>query len=90
MKRPQDNPEGYERTSLVRKASALRGRLLIVHGTHDDNVHPQNTLHFVNELIRAGIQFEMMLYPGRKHSIRDDHARRHLYRKMLEFWKSNL
>ena len=90
MKRPQDNPEGYERTSLVRKASELRGRLLIVHGTHDDNVHPQNTLHFVNELIRAGIQFEMMLYPGRKHGIRDDHARRHLYRKMLDFWKSNL
>jgi len=90
MKRPQDNPEGYERTSIVRKAADLRGRLLIVHGTHDDNVHPQNTLHFVNELIRFGIQFEMMLYPGRKHSIRDDFARRHLYRKMLGFWKSHL
>lgn len=90
MKRPQDNPEGYERTSIVRKAPELRGRLLIVHGTHDDNVHPQNTLHFVNELIRAGIQFEMMLYPGRKHAIRDAPARRHLYNKMLGFWKNNL
>ena len=90
MKRPQDNPEGYERTSIVRKAPELRGSLLIVHGTHDDNVHPQNTLHFVNELIRAGIQFEMMLYPGRKHGIRDAPARRHLYRKMLAFWQSNL
>ncbi|MEE3052140.1 MAG: prolyl oligopeptidase family serine peptidase, partial [Planctomycetota bacterium] len=90
MKRPEDNPKGYERTSIVRKAPELQGSLLIVHGTHDDNVHPQNTLHFVNELIRAGIQFEMMLYPGRKHGIRDAPARRHLYNKMLDFWKSKL
>ncbi len=90
MKRPEDNPGGYERTSIVRKAPQLQGSLLIVHGTHDDNVHPQNTLHFVNELIGAGIQFEMMLYPGRKHGIRDAPARRHLYNKMLGFWKSKL
>ncbi len=46
MKRPQDNPEGYEYTSLVARAKDLHGRLLLVHGTYDDNVHPQNAFHF--------------------------------------------
>ncbi|MBN2364547.1 MAG: hypothetical protein EH225_00165 [Calditrichaeota bacterium] len=90
MKTPQDNPEGYRKTSLVRRAADLHGRLMIVHGTYDDNVHPQNTWAFVHELIRHNIQFDMMMYPMRKHSIRDDEARIHLYTCMLEFWKLNL
>ncbi len=90
MKRPQDNPEGYRHTSLVRRAGDLSGRLLIVHGTYDDNVHPQNTWAFVNELIKYNIQFDMVIYPMRKHSIGDTEARIHLYTRMLEFWKKNL
>lgn len=90
MKRPQDNPEGYEQTSLVAAAPNLHGRLLLIHGTYDDNVHIQNTWAFANELIKAGKLFDMMIYPMRKHSITDDAARQHLYRLMLEFWKTNL
>lgn len=90
MKRPQDNPEGYEKTSFVRTAKDLHGRLFLVHGTYDDNVHPQNSWAFINELVKADIMFDMMFYPMRKHGISDDPARIHLYHKMLEFWENNL
>ncbi len=90
MKRPQDNPEGYEKTSFVKSAKNLHGRLLLVHGTYDDNVHPQNSWAFIEELIQHNIQFDMMFYPMRKHGISDRPARRHLFTKMLEFWEKNL
>jgi len=87
---PDDNPEGYSATSSVLPAKNLKGRLLIVHGTYDDNVHPQNTEAFINELIKHNIQFELMIYPWRKHGISDPPARIHLYTLMLDFWKRNL
>jgi dipeptidyl-peptidase 4 len=90
MKTPQTNPEGYEQVSLVKTAKDLHGRLLLVFGSYDDNVHPQNSLHFVDELVRADKGVEMMVYPMRKHDIGDRPARQHLYKKMLEFWKANL
>ena len=72
MKRPQDNEEGYESTSRAKTAENLHGRLLLVHGTYDDNVHPQNSWAFSDGLIEAGITFDMMIYPMRKHGISDD------------------
>ena len=90
MKRPQDNPDGYVATSHAERAKELHGRLLLVHGTNDDNVHPQNAWRFADELIDAGITFDMMIYPMRKHGIRDDPAQKHLYATMMEFWKRNL
>ena len=87
---PQNNPEGYRDTSSVLAASNLTGKLLIVHGTYDDNVHPQNTYAFIDELIEHNMEFEMMLYPWRKHGIRDNPARVHLYSLMLDFWNRNL
>ncbi len=90
MKTPETNPEGYEQVSLVKTAKDLHGRLLLVHGTYDDNVHPQNTWHFVDELVKAGKPVDLMVYPMRKHDIGDRPARLHLYDKMLEFWKRYL
>ena len=90
MKTPADNPEGYEHTSLVRRAKDLHGRLMLVHGSGDDNVHPQHTWAVVNELIDAGKPFDLMIYPMRKHTIDDRPARIDLFKRMLEFWKRNL
>lgn len=90
MKRPEDNPEGYQKTSSVLHAKDLHGRLLMVHGTYDDNVHPQNSQAFLNELIKAGILVDVMIYPMRKHTLDDAPARIHLYKTMLDFWKRNL
>ena len=90
MKRPQDSPVEYEEHSLLNHAKDLHGRLLLVHGSYDDNVRLQNAWRFVDELITAGIPFDMMFYPMRKHGIGDPPARIHLYKKMVEFWNERL
>lgn len=90
MKRPQDNEEGYDTSSHAKRAGELQGRLLLVHGTYDDNVHPQNSWAFSDGLIEAGITFDMMIYPMRKHGISDDAAQLHVYKSMYEFWQRNL
>lgn len=64
--------------------------VLLIHGTYDDNVHPQNTQAFMDALIKSGKLFDLMIYPMRKHDIGDREATLHLYRTMLEFWKRNL
>jgi dipeptidyl-peptidase-4 len=87
---PQNNPDGYKETSSVLAAKNLKGRLLIVHGTYDDNVHPQNTEAFINELFKHNIQFEMMIYPWQKHGIGGMAQRIHLYTLQLGFWKRHL
>jgi dipeptidyl-peptidase-4 len=90
MKTPQENAAGYEKTNLNARAKNLHGRLLLVHGTGDDNVHPQNAWNFIDELIKANKHFDLMMYPMRKHGIGDAPARIHLYNQMIEFWKKNL
>jgi dipeptidyl-peptidase-4 len=87
MRTPEENRDGYEDVSLVPRAKDLHGRLLLVHGSADDNVHPQNSYLFANQLVEAEIPFDMMIYPMRKHDIADRAARRHLYSLMVEFWK---
>jgi len=89
MKRPQDNEDGYEATSHAKRAADIHGRLMLVHGTYDDNVHPQNSWSFADEMIEAGITLDMMIYPMRKHGIADDAAQLHVYKTMLEFWQRN-
>lgn len=90
MKTPQENAAGYDKTNVNNHAKNLHGRLLLVHGTYDDNVHPQNAWNFINELIRANKYFDLMIYPMRKHGIADPAARIHLYNGMVDFWKKNL
>jgi dipeptidyl-peptidase-4 len=90
VKRPQDNPEVYESTSLVKHAGDLSGHVLLIFGTYDDNVHPQNEYAFMNELIEKDKPFEVMVYPLRKHGISDTAARIHLAKTMQRFWKQNL
>ncbi len=85
---PEQNPDGYRVSAPAEFAGDLHGRLLLVHGTFDDNVHPQNLWRFAHELITAKIPFDMMIYPMQKHGIRAD--REHLHAKMLDFWKKNL
>ncbi len=90
MKLPSTNGDSYDRISLVKHAGDLSGHLLIVYGTYDDNVHPQNEQAFTNELIAHNILFETMVYPMRKHGISDRPATIHLFRTMRAFWQKNL
>ena len=87
---PQLNSEGYAENSALLNAADLQGNLLIIHGTADDNVHAQNTYEFVEELVQADIQFEMMLYTNRNHSIYGENTRYHLFRKISDFIFNNL
>ena len=66
---PQENAEGYRNGSPITFADGLTGRLLLVHGSGDDNVHYQGTERLVNRLVRLGKPFELMVYPNRTHSI---------------------
>src|SRR4051812_17632485 len=66
---PQDNPEDYKQGSPITFAEGLKGDLLVVHGTGDDNVHYQGTERLINKLIAANKQFQMMAYPNRTHGI---------------------
>ncbi len=75
---PDDNAEGYRLSSPVTHAANLADALLIVHGTGDDNVHPQNTIVMSNALIEAGKPFEQAIYPEQKHGFRGA-ANRHFY-----------
>jgi dipeptidyl-peptidase-4 len=67
MNTPQENPDGYDATSVVKAARNLHGKLLIVHGVMDDNVHVQNALQLVDALQRADKDFEVMIYPRARH-----------------------
>ena len=66
---PQDSPKAYEQSSAINFAAGLRGDLLVIHGSGDDNVHFQGFELLVNKLISLGKQFDMRVYPGRTHSI---------------------
>jgi dipeptidyl-peptidase-4 len=90
VKLPQDNAEAYDRSSLVKRAAELSGKLMIVFGSYDDNVHPQNEMAFMNALIEAGKPFEVKIYPMRKHGFEDAPAKIHRDNTFQEFWRRAL
>ncbi|HVS13077.1 MAG TPA: S9 family peptidase [Thermoanaerobaculia bacterium] len=90
MGRPQTNEEGYDETSVVEAAADLHGKLLLIHGTMDDNVHLQNTMRLVYELQKAGKDFDLMIYPKSRHGVREPELVYHLQRLMTDFVLENL
>jgi dipeptidyl-peptidase-4 len=89
LDQPEDNPEGYRASSPVTHAANLKDRLLVVHGTGDDNVHPQNTIVLSDAFVQAGVPFEQAIYPGQKHGFRGG-SLRHFYERMTEFFEREL
>ena len=90
LKTPQENPGGYDDNSPVQFAQNLRGKFLLVHGTGDDNVHFQNSIAFVDALIKANKDYQTLYYPNRNHGISGGNTRLHLYRQMTNFVLQNL
>ena len=90
MRTPEENSSGYDQSSAISQAGKLSGRLLIIHGTADDNVHVQNTFVYTDALVEAGKQFEMQIYTDKNHSITGKETRRHLYTRKVEFLEKNL
>jgi dipeptidyl-peptidase-4 len=90
MGMPQEDPEAYERTSSVEAAKDHSGRMLLIYGTHDDNVHPQNTIQLVDALIKSRKPFDLMLYPGKTHGIRGEDATIHLWTMVYDYLERHL
>lgn len=88
MGTPEENPEGYAAVNLMNYADRLEGKLLLMHGTGDENVKFAFTLQFIDALIAADKQFDMVLYPNRRHTITD--ARKHVFSTMTRYFEENL
>jgi len=82
--------DSYEESTPSENAGKLKGKLLIAHGTGDDNVHYSNTLALINDLIEAGKYAEVMAFPGRGHEVSDPPAQRLLWDRVTKFFLDNL
>jgi dipeptidyl-peptidase-4 len=90
LRKPQENPKGYDDNSPIQFAKGLQGRYLLVHGTADDNVHVQNAYEMSNALVMANKPFDQFIYPDRNHGIYGGPTRLHLYRQMTQWLNANL
>jgi len=90
MRTPQENAQGYKTSSPLEAADKLQARVLLIHGTDDDNVHMQNTMNFVEALVKARRPFELYLQPGQKHGFAGPVVRTYLNERLLNFFKENL
>ncbi|MCR9288926.1 MAG: S9 family peptidase [Bacteroidetes bacterium] len=88
MDEPKDNKEGYDFGSVMTHVEKLKGELLIVHGTIDDNVHMQNSIQLISELQEKGKDFEMMVYPGGRHGWGGAKGM-HSYNLSQKFWEKH-
>jgi len=88
---PSQNSTGYDLSNVLKYTDLYKGGLLVIHGSSDDNVHMQNTMQFIEKLQHDGKQFDLMIYPGKNHSMRGkDDVNFHLYSLMTQFILENL
>jgi dipeptidyl-peptidase-4 len=90
MGEPSEFAAGYKDFSVVNSAANLKGRLLLVHGTGDDNVHMENTVQYVQKLIEAELPYDLQIYPRKTHSISGPDVRTHLYNRILAHFEQYL
>jgi dipeptidyl-peptidase 4 len=90
MGTPQDFTSGYKDLSVVNSASDLKGHLLLVHGTGDDNVHFENSVQYIQRLIDADVPYDFQIFPRKTHSISGSDARIHLYKRILAHFEQYL
>lgn len=90
MRTPKENGDGYQASSAISRASRLKGKLLLIHGSADDNVHLQNFMEYSEALVQANIQFDTQIYTNRNHSIFGGNTRNHLMNRVANFLLQNL
>lgn len=90
MGTPKENPKGYEASAPLTKAKDLKAKLLLIHGTADDNVHMQNTLAFVDALTKAGRPYQLEIQPGQKHGFRGKESLNFRNAAIAKFFEDNL
>ena len=87
---PLANPDVYRDDSVVSSAANLKGRLLLIQGTGDDNVHLENTIQFIQKLIDADLPYDLQLYPRKAHGIDGAEATTHLFSRVLAHFQGYL
>jgi dipeptidyl-peptidase-4 len=90
MSTPAEFPLGYKDFSVANSAKDLKGRLLLVQGTGDDNVHMGNSIQYIQQLIDSNIPFDLQLYPRKTHAIAGKEARTHLFERILAHFEQYL
>ena len=90
MQRPIENKENYDKGSVMTYVDKLKGKFLLVHGTFDDNVHPQNSYMLLNEMIRQNKKYDSEFYPNKSHGISGGLTRLHLYNRITNYIVDNL
>ncbi len=90
MSTPQENGAGYARSSLLPLAGKLQGKLLIVHALMDENVHFEHTAAFIDALVTADRDFDLLVFPGERHGYRSPNARRYAYRRVVDYFAEHL
>ena len=90
MGTPEENPDGYKNASILTWAEQLKGNLLIMAGVSDDNVHFQHTGLLLNRFVETNCFPDLMVYPGKKHSIRGRQTRKYLFWRISDYFLSNL
>ena len=90
MSQPAEFPTGYKDFAVVNSAANLKGHLLLVHGTGDDNVHLENTIQFIQQLIVKNIPYDLQLFPRKTHSIAGSEVRPELFNRILAHFETYL
>jgi dipeptidyl-peptidase-4 len=90
MRTAEVNPDGYQESSPLEAAGHLTANLLLMHGVDDDNVHLQNTINFIEALVRDNKSYQLYLQPGEKHGFNSYTARLYLLKRLLKFFDENL
>jgi dipeptidyl-peptidase-4 len=90
MRTPKDNGENYDINSPINHVEKLKGNFLLIHGTADDNVHFQNSMEMVSEMVSKNKEFDFFAYPNKNHGIYGGYTRVHLYNKMTNFLTNHL
>jgi dipeptidyl-peptidase-4 len=83
---PDKNPRGYDENSPLEFASSIKGKLFLIHGTADDNVHFQNSVEMIRRMQESGIPFDLMIYPDKNHGISGGKTRLDVYSRISEWW----
>ena len=89
MDRPQENPDGFEKTNLVKQIDKLKGKLLLIHGMQDNVVVMQHSVNLVRAAVDKGVQVDYMIYPGHEHNVLGK-DRAHLYQKVTDYFNLHL
>ena len=90
MDTPEENPDGYRESSPLNYAADLSGKLLLIHGMMDNNVHVQNSTKMIDELIKADKDFDLLLIPQERHGSRSPYRRQYTIRRTYDFLRRHL